>query len=424
MPDIAKLALCAALALALSSAQALSAQDAAGEQAPEADAPAAITLRAAQILHPGHPISRGLEYMALLVKERSGGRLSLDIQPASRFSGERELIERVQMGDLDLIVITTAPLYGFTSDFLVFDLPYLFDDAQTARRVLDGPFGEKTLQKAIAVGLVGLAYYENGMRHVTSAGKPVSVPGDLKGLKIRTLESRIHMDVFRTLGATPVPLAFGDLYQNLKSGSIDGQENPLSVIATSKLYEVQKNLALTGHFYMPSPMFIAASVWNKLPEDQRQLLRQASRDAMHYHRAVSDGFDGEETLNLLKSRMAVNEHPDRSLWKKAVAPVRGRFRAEIGEEALAELDSEIARVAGGGPAPPSQAGSRAVAVAKDGPEAADGARVGTEAVAVTQDGTQAASVAQDGAQAASATQDGTQAASVTRDGTQAASGRP
>jgi tripartite ATP-independent transporter DctP family solute receptor len=325
------------------SASALLAQDA----APAAEPPETLTIRAAQVLHPGHPIARGLEYMAMLVRERSGGRLLLEILPPSQFTGERELIERVQMGDLDLIVITTAPLYGFTNDFMALDLPYVFDSPQTARKVLDGPFGEKTLQSALGVGLVGLAYYENGLRHISTSDRAVAVPGDLKGLKIRTLESRIHMEVFRTLGATPVPLAFGDLYQTLKSGNVDGEENPLSVIMTSRFYEVQKNLALTGHFYLPSPMFIAAGVWNKLPESHRELLRSASRDAMHYHRAVADGFSGPETLEFLKSRMKVEERPDLALWKSALAPVRDRFKAEIGEEALAELDREIARVTSG-----------------------------------------------------------------------------
>ncbi|MDR1082120.1 MAG: DctP family TRAP transporter solute-binding subunit [Deltaproteobacteria bacterium] len=307
------------------------------------EAPAKVTLRAAQILHPGHPIAKGLGYMAQLVRDRSGGRIALDIRPSAHFTGERELIERTQMGEIDLIVTSTAPLYGFTSDFLAFDLPYLFDDAITARSVLDGPFGEMTLLKAEGAGLVGLAYFENGLRHMTTAAKPVSVPGDLKGLKIRTMESRFDMEVFRTLGADPVPLAFRDLYDTLKAGTVDGQENPLPVIVTSRLFEVQNNLTLTGHFYLPAPMFISAGVWNKLPDGDRALIRAASRDAMHYHRALTDGFEGPETLSTLKSSMEVNESPDRALWKSALSPVRERFKSEIGEEILDELDREIAR---------------------------------------------------------------------------------
>ncbi|MDR1041742.1 MAG: DctP family TRAP transporter solute-binding subunit [Deltaproteobacteria bacterium] len=316
------------------------------------DPPAKLTLRAAQVLLPGHPIAKGLEYMGFLLEERSGGELSLDIRESTQIKGERDLIEDVQMGELDLIVITTGPLYGFSNDFLVFDLPYAFPDALTARRVLDGPFGEKSLQNALQVGLVGLTYFENGLRHVTTTRKPVSRPEDLKGLKIRTMESRIHMEVFRTLGATPVPLAFGDLYARLKDGAVDGQENPISVIVTTSIFEVQRDLTLTGHFYMPAPVFVSAGVWNKLSDRQRDLLRTAARDAMHYHRAVADRFMGPEQLRFLGKSMDVNESPDLALWREAVVgPVRERFRAEIGPQVIEELDREIERVTyEGGPA--------------------------------------------------------------------------
>ncbi|MDR2611918.1 MAG: DctP family TRAP transporter solute-binding subunit [Deltaproteobacteria bacterium] len=306
-----------------------------------------LVLRAGQVLLPGHPIPQGLEYMAFLLDERSGGEISLEIRPPSELDGERDLIESIQMGELDVIVITTAPLYGFTTDFLVFDLPYVFPDQQTARRVLDGPYGERTLKKALQVGLVGLAYFENGLRHVTTGKTPVSRPEDLAGLKIRTMETRIHMAVFRKLGATPVPLAFGDLYSHLKKGAVDAEENPVSVITTTRLQEVQGYLALTGHFYMPAPLFISAGVWNRLPDRHRVILQDAARDAMHYHRAIADRFMGQEALDELSRSMTVNARIDRGLWRRALASVREDFKAEIGPETLEELDREILKLGPG-----------------------------------------------------------------------------
>jgi tripartite ATP-independent transporter DctP family solute receptor len=296
------------------------------------------------VLRNDHPIAQGLEYMGFLLEERSGGELALEISPPEKLGGERDLIESIQMGGVDLIAITTAPLYGFTADFLVFDLPYVFPDHLTARRVLDGPFGEKKLQDALNVGLVGLTYFENGLRHITTGKTPVSRPEDLAGLKVRTMETRIHMAVFRKLGATPVPLAFGDLYGHLKSGSVDAEENPLSVIYTTRLHEVQGHLALTGHFYTPAPVFISAAVWNRLPERHRALVQQAANDAMHYHRAATNRYLGQEMLDELAKSLTVDANIDRSLWRAAVSSVRDDFKAEIGQETLDELDREVQRL--------------------------------------------------------------------------------
>ncbi|MDR3152780.1 MAG: DctP family TRAP transporter solute-binding subunit [Deltaproteobacteria bacterium] len=388
-------ALALALLLCLAAPAAASAAD-----PPQVGAPAkaTITLRAGQVLHPGHPVAMGLEYMKRLVELRSGGEIAVEILDPATLSGERDLIESIQMGKLDLIVITTAPLYGFTPDFLVFDLPYVFPDPHVARKVLDGPFGEQTIQQARHVGLVGLAYFENGLRHVTTASKPVSRPEDLAGLRVRTLESRIHMDVFRKLGAIPVPLAFGDLYDQLRQGTLDAEENPVSVIQTADLYKVQGHMAITGHFYLPAPMFVSAGVWSKLTGRNRSLLQKAALDSVQYHRVISDYYMSPEALDFLKSRMQVTENINGALWRKAVESVRSDYRNEIGGETIDELERELLRVSGDGSSGPSgSAGPGPV-----DPETAAAIAAGKEAAAAIAAGKGSAAALPDGKEAAAA----------------------
>ena len=243
-----------------------------------------IVLKAGQILGSGHPVETALRRFGDLLKERSGGSLTLEIIESSAFDSERDLIEALQMGGLDLIVITTSPLYGFTNDFIKYDLPYVFPDAETARAVLDGPVGERSLKSSVQAGLVGLAYYENGLRHISSSRDPVRLPEDVKGLRIRTMESRVHMATFRALGATPVPLGYNDLLKHIRADLIDLQENPVSVMYSGKIYEVQKYYSFTGHFYLPAPVFVSYGAWRKLRPLERRLLAEAARETAAYQR--------------------------------------------------------------------------------------------------------------------------------------------
>jgi tripartite ATP-independent transporter DctP family solute receptor len=302
---------------------------------------AKITLRAAQVLADTHPSHVALVRFQELLNERSKGEIQVEIADSKILGGERELIEAIQMGEVEIIVIGTAPLYGFTSDYLVFDLPYVFPDAGTARAVLDSPFGQTHLDRAMQVGLKGLTYYENGLRHISSTKKPIRLPGDLQGMRFRTMESRIHLETFRALGANPVPLSYSDLYARLKGGDLDAEENPMSVFVTGKLYEVQKYYTLTGHFYMPSPMFISISVWNKLDTADQELILQTARETAVYQRQLSDIFNSPTAIENLERSITVIQDVDKDAWKAAVAPVRKIFEAEVGQDTLAGLEKAI-----------------------------------------------------------------------------------
>ena len=210
---------------------------------------AASTIRVGHVLAPTHPYQLGLEKFSELVSEKTGGKVKVEVFHSSQLGNERDLIEGLQLGTVEMCIVSTAPLSNFTTQFNVFDLPFIFSETQKTREILDGPIGQEILDTLDAQGIVGLCYFENGFRNVTNNVRPITKPEDLKGLKIRTMESPIHMASFRAMGANPTPMALGELFTALQLGTVDGQENPLAIINTSKFYEVQKFLSITEHFY-------------------------------------------------------------------------------------------------------------------------------------------------------------------------------
>ncbi|MDR1110471.1 MAG: TRAP transporter substrate-binding protein [Deltaproteobacteria bacterium] len=303
---------------------------------------ATIELKAGHTLAPDHPYHLGLLYLADLLKERSNGEINLQAFHSSQLGSERELIEALQMGTTDMTIISTAPLAGFTKRFLVYDLPFIFPDAAAARRILDGPIGQGTLESVEGIDLIGLTFFENGFRHVTNSKLPIRTPDDAKGIKIRTMENKIHMASFEAIGATPTPMAFGELYTALQQKTIDAQENPIPIIYTSKFYEVQKYCSLTGHFYSPTPMFISKTAWNRLSEEQKDILVKAAAEARDYQRQMIDEQNAKFVDELKANGMEVIE-VDKSVWLTAMEPVYKKYESEIGPEVIKAIRDEISK---------------------------------------------------------------------------------
>ena len=180
-----------------------------------------------------HPYNLGLVKMGELINEKTNGAVKLDVFGNSQLGGERDLIEGLQLGSVQVTCVSTAPLSGFTDMFLVFDLPFIFETTEQARAVMDSEVGEQILHSVDEQGLVGLAWFENGFRNVTNNVKPVTVPDDLKGIKIRTMENPIHMAAFKVMGADPTPMAMGDVFTALQQGTIDAEENPVPIVETN-----------------------------------------------------------------------------------------------------------------------------------------------------------------------------------------------
>jgi tripartite ATP-independent transporter DctP family solute receptor len=246
------------------------------------------------------------------------------------------MVEGLQLGTLEMTLVSTAPLSSFTKKFLVFDLPFIFKDTASARKVVDGPIGTQLLDSLKDQGIIGLAYFENGFRHVTNNKRPIEKPEDLKGLKIRTMENPVHMATFKVLGADPTPMAFGELFTALQQGTIDGQENPLPVIDTSKFYEVQKYLSLTGHFYAPAPLLISKSFFESLSPDIQNAIKEAAIEARDYERKLLDEMNAKLVDELQKKGMQINE-VDKEAFVKAVQPVYKQFEADITPELIKQV---------------------------------------------------------------------------------------
>jgi TRAP-type transport system periplasmic protein len=214
------------------------------------------------------------------VKQRTGGRIEIRQHPAGALGGDREVLEALQLGTVDLAIPSTSVIANFVPDVQVFDIPFLFRDFDHAQAVLDGEIGQAILGKFKARGLQGLAFGGIGFRQLTNNRRPVSGPEDIKGLKIRTQENQIHLMVWRALGALPTPMALPEVFTSLQQGVVDGQENPIGAIINNKFGQVQKYLTITNHAFTPIGMVMAPNAFDALSAEDRTIFVEAARRAM------------------------------------------------------------------------------------------------------------------------------------------------
>lgn len=296
-----------------------------------------IVVRVAHTIAPDSHYNKGLEHLGQLLSEASNGQMELQIFHSAQLGSERDAIEGVSMGTLEMTLISSAPLANFTNAFLVFDLPFIIQDRQKAYEYMDGPEGKKILDSVLSKGMVALGIWENGFRMLTNSKRAVAVPEDLNGLKIRLMENPIHVGTFKTLGAYPVPMPFGELFTALQQGTVDGQENPLIIISTSKFAEVQKYLSLTGHFYAPAILLINKDFWEKkLTDEQRKIFTEAELKARKWEREYSMENEKKLVESLKAQGMEVTE-PDKAKFFEAVQPVYKEFEEKVGKEAIQKL---------------------------------------------------------------------------------------
>jgi len=284
-----------------------------------------------------HPYTLGMVRYAQLIRERTGGRVAIRIHHSRQLGDERQVVEGLQLGTVQLTVTSTGPLGGFVPDVNVLDLPFLFRDADHAYSVLDGDIGRALLDKFDAVGIKGLAFWENGFRHVTTAKTPVERPADLKGLKIRVMENRVHQAAFRQVGADATPMAWGEVFTSLQQGLLDAQENPIPIVSTFKLYEVQKYLALTAHVYSPAPVLLSKTAWDRMPPDIQRVLLDTAVEVARVQRQLNRTQEQKQVGELKAKGMVVIENPDRAAFRAAMKPVFEHYQGRFGKDLVQRI---------------------------------------------------------------------------------------
>jgi len=292
-----------------------------------------------RVLKLGHsvPEENAYHYGALKLKElvesRTNGDIQIDIFPNDQLgTGERDLIEGLQLGTVDIYFGSTGPMGGFEKKFMLFDFPFLFRDKKHVYEVLDGEIGKYVMGLLDSKGIHGLAWMENGFRNLSNSKRPINAPTDARGLKIRTMENKVHMAMWRALGADPTPMAWSEVFTSLQQGTIDGQENPIPVIYTSKLYEVQKHLALTRHVFSPAMMLIAKTMFDSFSPELQKIFREAAQEAALYQREVCDKMENDFVSELGKSGMEITT-PNLAIFQEASLKVYDEFRGELGDDA-------------------------------------------------------------------------------------------
>jgi tripartite ATP-independent transporter DctP family solute receptor len=298
-----------------------------------------------------HPLGQGVNRFVQLVDQASGGKLKMKGYAANTLGSETQMISAVRGGTQELTIPSSAALVSVQKEFGLFDLPFLFADERQADAVLDGPVGRSLLDKLADKNLVGLCYWENGFRQVTSSKRAIARADDLRGLKVRTMQSPVYLDSFSALGANAVPMPFTEVYVALEQKAIDAQENPVGIIHANKIYEVQKYLSLTRHAYSPYVVLAGKKFWDRLSAGERGVVTNACVEAGAYQRQLGRDLNAKLLADLKAKGMVVNEVPAAEIarMKAQLQPVIAKYAAEIGPELMTRVNAELAKV---GPAKP------------------------------------------------------------------------
>ncbi len=307
------------------------------------------TIRLSNGVNQEHPVGNGVAKMAACAAEKSGGKMKIQGFWGGALGGDLQATQALRSGTQEMVITSTSPLVGILPELGVFDLPFLFANEKEADAVLDGDFGKYISDKLPAVGLVNLAYWENGFRNLTNSKKPVTKVEDFGGLKVRVMQNNVFLDTFKTMGANAVPMSFGEVFTALETKAIDGQENPFVTIDTSKFYEVQKYLSVTNHAYTPFMVLYSKQLWDKLSPAEQKVLQECAIAGRDEERRVSRALSAKSLTELKTKGMAINEitPAEQKRMREAVKPVYDKHAATIGKETVDRMNATLAKIRGG-----------------------------------------------------------------------------
>jgi tripartite ATP-independent transporter DctP family solute receptor len=275
---------------------------------------------------PGNPRHEASVKFAELVKAKSGGRINVQVAPSAQLGDDAAMLTALRTGALDMSANSQGAVAAAVPEYAAYGMPFLFTSSADAFKLLDGPLGKELSDKSAAKGMVVLGYWDNGIRHMTNSKRPISKVEDMKGLKMRTPPDAVLVDIMQALGAEAQQIKFAELYVALQQGVVDGQENPLVNIYASKLYEVQKHLALTGHMFQMNPFLMSKRSWDRLSEADRKAVTEAATEATALQRKLTQESD-DKTLAELKAKGVQVTTVDKASFQKATAGVEAKWTA-------------------------------------------------------------------------------------------------
>lgn len=285
-----------------------------------------------------------VKYFQQILDKRTDGKLKVNIFPNSQVGDDKQMMSALQAGSLDMTYPSTSPATTLVPELRLFDLPFLFPKAEDADKVLDGPIGQQMLAKFNGTGIKALAWAENGYRELTNSKKAVSAPADLNGLKLRVMENPIQVDIWKTLGANPTSMAFGEVFSALQQGVVDGQENPWSTIYSSKFYEVQKYASDTRHVYTPFIIMMSQKMWDSLKPACQQVVQDAANATKDYDRVINRQYSDYAKAQLKQHGMQITDlSPDQlKAFQAATKPVYDTWAPQIGTDLVHQVQAQVA----------------------------------------------------------------------------------
>ena len=284
-------------------------------------------IKLAHALDRTHSVHIAMEFMAETLEEKSGGKMRMDIYPSQQLGTERECLELLQIGSLDMTKVSAAVMESYSDNYKIFGIPYLFRDTEHQYQVLDSEIGEKLLGEGEKYWMQGLCFYASGSRSFYTKTKPIKKPADVEGLKIRVMQSATSINMVRTMGGSPTPISFGELYTALQQGVVDGAENNPPSFYLSHHYEVCNYYSISEHAIIPDVLLISTLVWEQLSEQEQQWLEEAASESAEHQRILWAESD-KESLEAVKEAGIEVIYPDKKPFAELANSLHESFKDE------------------------------------------------------------------------------------------------
>ena len=309
-----------------------------GDQEAAASTDKVFELKLGHVAEPDNPYALGAVRFAEIMDARTNGKVKITIFPSSQLGNQQQLIESLILGNLDFALTTTAVLGQFEPNLLVFGYPYMFEDRNHAYAALD-TVGIEIAKGLEPKGVKLLGFFENGIRHMINDTHPIKTPEDMKGLKMRVMTTPVYVELMKSLGADPTPMAFGEVYSACANGTVDGLEVPAVHIWQKRFFEVNKYISLTGHTYESEPLTMSMRTWEKLPGEYQEIMLEAIAEALDYSRTLAREQESDFFKKILDSGKAEIIEVDRSVFAEATKPVWDALATDNSDDLISRIQA-------------------------------------------------------------------------------------